>query len=50
MFPIKLHHGLSEAGYDRIIEWARTFLLERNRLKENFYDAKFMMKPFCLGY
>ena len=43
-------HGLSEAGYDKIIEWARSILLEGNRLKENFYAAKSMMKPLGLGY
>jgi len=28
---------LSEAGYDKIIEWARSIFPEGNRLKENFY-------------
>jgi hypothetical protein len=41
---------LSEAGYDKIIEWARSILPEGNRLKENFYAAKSMMKPLNLGY
>jgi len=41
---------LSEAGYDKIIEWTRSILPEGNRLKENFYAAKFMMKPLGLGY
>jgi hypothetical protein len=41
---------LNEAGYDKIIEWARSILLEGNRLKENFYAAKSMMKPLGLGY
>jgi hypothetical protein len=41
---------LSEAGYDRIIEWARSILPKKNRLKENFYAAKSMMKPLGLGY
>jgi hypothetical protein len=50
VFTIKSDHGLSEAGYDKIIEWARSTLPERNRLKENFYAAKSMMKPFDLGY
>ncbi|KAL9367393.1 hypothetical protein Peur_038592 [Populus x canadensis] len=39
-----------EAGYDKIIEWARSILPEGNRLKENFYAAKSMMKPLGLGY
>ncbi|KAL9346455.1 hypothetical protein Peur_061308 [Populus x canadensis] len=50
VFTIKSDHGLSEAGYDKIIEWARSILLEGNRLKENFYAAKSMMKPLGLGY
>jgi hypothetical protein len=28
----------------------RSILLEGNRLKENFYAAKSMMKPLDLGY
>jgi hypothetical protein len=36
---------LSEAGYEKIIEWARNILPKRNRLKENFYAAKSMIKP-----
>jgi hypothetical protein len=36
---------LSKAGYDRIIERARSILHEENRLKENFYAAKSMIKP-----
>jgi hypothetical protein len=28
VFTIKLDHGLSEAGYDKIIEWARSFYLK----------------------
>jgi hypothetical protein len=50
VFTIKSDHGLSEAGYEKIIEWARSILPERNRLKENFNIAKSMMKPFDLGY
>ena len=49
VFTIKSDHGLSEAGYDKIIKWARSILLEENRLKENFYAAKSMMKPLGLG-
>jgi len=45
VFTIKLDHGLSEACYDKIIEWVRSILLE-----ENFYAAKSMMKPLSLGY
>jgi hypothetical protein len=50
VFTIKSDHGLSDAGYDKIIEWARSILSEGNRLKENFYAAKSMMKPLGLGY
>jgi hypothetical protein len=50
VFTIKSDHGLSEAGYDKIIEWLRSILPEGNRLKENFYAAKSMMKPIGLGY
>jgi hypothetical protein len=50
VFTIKSDHGLSEAGYDKIIEWARSILLEGNRMKENFYAVKSMMKPLGLGY
>ena len=50
VFTIKSDHGLSDAGYDKIIEWTRSILLEGNRLEEIFYAAKSMMKPFGLGY
>jgi hypothetical protein len=50
VFTIKSDYGLSEAGYDKIIEWARSILLEGNKLKKNFYATKFMMKPLGLGY
>jgi hypothetical protein len=50
VFTIKSVYGLSEAGYDGIIEWARNILPERNRLKEKLYAAKSMMKPLSLGY
>ncbi|KAJ6957470.1 hypothetical protein NC653_039429 [Populus alba x Populus x berolinensis] len=50
VFTIKLDHGLSEVGYDKIIEWVTRILPEGSRLKENFYAAKSMMKPLGLGY
>jgi hypothetical protein len=50
VFTIKSDHRLSEARYNKIIEWARSILLEGNRLKENFYATKSMMKPLGLGY
>jgi len=49
VFTIKSDHGLSEASYDKIIEWTRSILPEGNKLKENFYVAKSMMKPLSLG-
>jgi len=50
VFTIKLDHGLSEVGYDKIIEWARSILPEGNMLKENFNATKSIMKPLGLGY
>jgi hypothetical protein len=50
VFTIKSDHRLSEIGYEKIIEWERSILLEENRLKEKFYTAKSMMKPLGLGY
>jgi hypothetical protein len=50
VFTIKSDHELSEADYDKIIEWARSILPKGNRLKENFYAAKSMIKPLGLGY
>jgi hypothetical protein len=49
-FTIKSDNGLGEAGYNIIIKWTRSILPEWNRLKENFYTAKLMMKPLDLGY
>jgi hypothetical protein len=50
VFTIKSDHGLSEFDYDIIVEWSKSILLERNKLKENFYAVKSMMKPLSLGY
>jgi len=50
VFTIKSDQGLNEVGYDKIIEWVRSILPEGNRLKENFYAVKSMMKPLGLGY
>jgi hypothetical protein len=47
---INSDYGLSEASYNRIIEWTISILPKWNRLKENFYAAKSMMKPLGLGY
>ena len=45
IFTIKLDYGLTEASYEKIIEWVRNILLEGNVLKDNFHAAKSMMKP-----
>jgi hypothetical protein len=50
VFTIKSNHGLSEVDYDIIAEWTRSILPKGNNLKENFYAAKSIMKPFGLGY
>jgi len=50
VFTIKSDHELSEASYDKIMEWVRSILPEWNKPKENFYVAKSMMKPLGLGY
>ena len=50
VFTIKSDYEVSEAGYDKIIEWKISILHEGNRLKENFYAAKSMLKPLGLGY
>jgi hypothetical protein len=50
VFTIKSDHGLSKAGYDRIVKCATSILPKGNILKENLYAAKFMMKPFSIGY
>jgi len=41
---------LSDVGYNKIIERTRSILPEGNKLKENFYVAKSMMKLVGLGY
>jgi hypothetical protein len=50
VFTIKSNYRLSEDGYDRIIEWAKSILPEGNMLKKNFYVVKSMMKPLNLEY
>ena len=44
------HYELSDVGYNKIIERTRSILPEGNKLKENFYTAKPMMKPLGLEY
>jgi hypothetical protein len=50
VFTIKSNHGLSKACYDIIVKWARNILSEGNKLKENLYATKSIMKPLGLGY
>jgi hypothetical protein len=50
VFTIKSDDRLSQADYDKIIKWVISILPEGNKLKENFYAAKSMMKPLGLGY
>jgi len=45
VFAIKSDYELSEIIHYNIIEWAKNISPEGNRLKENFYTIKFMMKP-----
>jgi hypothetical protein len=40
VFNIKSDNMLSEDGYDKIGEWVKNILPERNRLKVNFYTTK----------
>jgi len=48
VFTIKSDYGMSEVGYNSIIEWEKSILPEENMLKENFYSVKSMMKSFGL--
>jgi hypothetical protein len=41
---------MNEADYDSIIKWEKSILLYGNKLKENFYVVKHMMKLLDLGY
>ena len=41
---------MSKASYNSIIKWEKNILSEGNRLKDNFYAVKSMIKPFGLGY
>jgi hypothetical protein len=50
VFTIKSNHWLSEVGYDKIVEWVRSSLPERNRLKKKIYATKSIMKPLNLCY
>jgi hypothetical protein len=50
VFNIKLNYRSSEVSYDRILKWWTNLLPKGNRLKNNFYVVKYMMKPLGLGY
>jgi hypothetical protein len=47
IFTIKSNYRSSEASYDRILKWAKNMLPKGNRLKNNFYAAKSMMKSLA---
>ena len=46
-FTIKSYHGLSEASFEHYQMGEKH---DENRLKENLYAIKSMMKPLGLGY
>jgi hypothetical protein len=48
VFTIKWNYELSKASYDNIIKWVKNILSKGNMLKDNFYVAKCIMKPFGL--
>jgi hypothetical protein len=50
LFTIKLDYSISEVGYDSITKLAKNISPEGNKLRENFYVAKFMMKPLGQRY
>jgi len=50
VFAIKSDYGMTEVGYNSIIKSAKNILPEGNRLEENLYVVKSMMKPLGLGY
>jgi uncharacterized protein (DUF1501 family) len=47
---IKSSYRSSDADYDRMLKWKKRMLPEGNRLKDDFYTVKPMMKPLGLGY
>jgi hypothetical protein len=50
VFTIKLDHKMRRASYDTIVEWAISILPKRDKLKDNFYAVKSIMKLLSLGY
>jgi hypothetical protein len=50
VFIIKSNYGLSDVAYDRILEWEKNMLPGGNKLKNNFYTTKSIMKSFGLKY
>ena len=41
---------MSEVGYDSITKWEKNISLEGNKLRENFYATKSMVKPLGQSY
>jgi len=50
VLTIKWDYKLSKASYDNIIQWVKSMLPKRNRLKKNLDAAKSMIKPLGLWY
>jgi hypothetical protein len=50
VFTIKSDYRMRRASYDTIVEWARSILPKRDKLKDNFYAVKSIMKLLGLGY
>jgi hypothetical protein len=44
VFTIKSDYDISEVDFDSRIEWEKNILQEENRLKQNFFAIKFMIK------
>ncbi|XP_022860332.1 uncharacterized protein LOC111380901 [Olea europaea var. sylvestris] len=50
MFKHKASHGLSDRGFDDLINLVRDMLPENNTLPSSFYEMKKLVNTFDLGY
>ena len=50
LFKHKATHGLSDNGFDELINLVRDMLPENNTLPNSFYSIKKLLKTFNLGY
>lgn len=50
MFKHKDSHGLSDNGFDKLINLVRDMLPENNTLPNSFYEIKKLVNTFDLGY